>query len=219
MLPKIAFVVAMTLLAGAAQGLTTIEKPPDVGPFWNPLSPNGGTYVYADCFIAPAGVDIHVQSLGTWLLDQAPGGEPGGGLTREGFVPQGGAPPTVRFEIWGDTPPGPDAGDVLATTGSIQPAPAGLDFVEAPVLPGATALTPGTRYWFAATVVGEAGDGSYQTGGHTQNSVYVDNCTFWYSNDPAGIFFDGQNLTPEMAFSVTLDDVPVPVELMSFEVE
>ncbi len=219
MLRPVTLVAAVALIAGPALGLTTIEKPPDIGPFWFPLSPNGGTYVYADCFIAPAGADIHVQALGTWLLDQAPGEVPPEGLTREGFIPQGGAPPTVRFEIWGDTPPGPDASNVLATTGSIQPSPVGLDFVEAPVLPGAVPLTPGTLYWFAATVVGEAGDGSYQTGGHTQNSVYPDNCTFWYSNDPAGIVFDGQNNTPEMAFSATLDDVPVPVELQSFTID
>jgi hypothetical protein len=67
-------------------------------------------------------------------------------------------------------------------------------------------------------VVGEAGTGQYQVGGHTQNSQHQDNCTFWYSNDPNGVFFDGQNLTPEMAFTLTIDDVPVPVELMQFTV-
>jgi hypothetical protein len=87
------------------------------------------------------------------------------------------------------------------------------------VLPSALPLIPGNLYWFAATVVGESGTGAYQVGGHTQNSQYPDNCTFWYSNDPAGVAFDGQNLVPEMAFSVGLDDVPVPVELMSFTVD
>ena len=126
----------------------------------------------------------------------------------------------MRFEIWGDTGgSGPNAANVLATTGSLSPNPTGLELISAPVLPGAQALTPGTLYWFAATVVGEAGTGAYQMGGHTQNSQHVDNCTFWYSNDPNGIAFDGQNLTPEIAFSLTLDDVPVPVELMSFEIQ
>lgn len=201
MLRKIGLaVVGMALLAVPAQSQTTITKPPDLGPFWQPLSPNGGTYVYADCFIAPAGVDVWPHTLGTWLNAQVP------------------PPPTVRFEIWGDGT-GPDAGAVLATTGSLSPNPSGLQFISAQVLPGASSLTPGTLYWFAATVVGETGTGEYQVGGHTQNSQYPDNCTFWYSNDPAGIVFDGQNLTPEMAFSVTLDDVPVPVELISFGVE
>ena len=63
----------------------------------------------------------------------------------------------------------------------------------------------GQRYWFVATCVGEAGTGDFTVGGHTQNSVYPDNGTFWYSNDPPGITFDGQNNTPEMAFEVTLD--------------
>ena len=51
-------------------------------------------------------------------------------------------------------------------------------------------------------------------GGHTQNSVYPDNGTFWYSNDPPGIVFDGQNQTPEMAFEVTLEQfaaVNIPI--------
>jgi hypothetical protein len=206
----------IALLAAPAVAQTTIEKPPDVGAYWWPLSPAGGTYVYADCFIAPAGPDIHIQSLGTWFsLNTSEENV----TTNEAFAGEGGSPPTVRLEIWGDAPPGPDAFEILATTGSLAPNPVGLEFVEAPVLPGAVALTPGTRYWFAATVVGETGTGWYQVGGHTQNSVYPDNCTFWYSNDPAGIVFDGQNLTPEMAFSVTLDDAPVPVELMSFDVD
>src|SRR4029078_1848029 len=87
------------------------------------------------------------------------------------------------------------------------------------VLVGAQQLTPGTLYWFAATVVGESGTGQYQMGVYTQNSQQNDHCTFWYSNDPGGIVFDGQNLTPEIAFTLTLDDVPVPVELMSFTID
>lgn len=216
---QIAFLVAI-VFAAAAQGQTTIEKPPDQGPFWNPLSPNGGTYVYADCFFAPAGIDIHVQEIGTWLQELTEGqGVPEGSVTQEGFA-GGGSPTSVRFEVWGTAGGGgPDAGNVLATTGSLSPIPTGLEFFSAPALPGTQALTPGDRYWFAATVVGEAGPGGYQVGGHTQNSVYPDNCTFWYSNDPAGVAFDGQNLTPEMAFSVTLGDTPVPVELMSFTID
>jgi hypothetical protein len=202
MLRRIGFLVAAVLVAGSVQAQTTITKSPDLGPFWFPLSPNG-TYVYADCFIAPAGVDIWPQSLGTWLTTSSP------------------PPPPLRFEIWGDTGgSGPDAFNVLATTGTLNPNPSGLEFISAPVLAGAQPLVPGNVYWFAATAVGEVGSGQYQTGGHTQNSGgIIDNCTFWYSNDPAGINFDGQNLTPEMAFGLTLDDVPVPVELMSFSVD
>jgi hypothetical protein len=201
MLRKIGLSVAIALLAGSVQAQTVYTKSPDLGPFWQPLSPNGGTFVYADCFIAPAGVDVWPHVLGTWLNNQSP------------------PPPSVRFEIWGDTGGnGPDAGNVLATTGSLTPNPVGLELISAPVQIGAQALVPGTLYWFAATVVGESGTGAYQVGGHTQNSQHVDNCTFWYSNDPGGVVFDGQNLVPEMAFTLTLDDVPVPVELMEFTV-
>jgi hypothetical protein len=202
MLRKIGFSVAIVLLASAVHAQTTLTKSPDLGAFWNPLSPNGGTYVYANCFIAPAGTDVWPNTLGYWLLTQGP------------------PPPSVRFEIWGDTGgSGPDPANIVATTGPISPNPSGLELISAQVLPTATQLTPGTVYWFAATVVGLPGTGAYQVGGHTQNSQQNDNCTFWYSNDPNGINFDGQNLTPEMAFSVTLDDVPVPVELMSFEIQ
>lgn len=201
MLRKMGFVVAVVLLAGSVQAQTPYQKTPDQGPFWNPLSPNGGTYVYSDCFIAPAGIDVFPVSIGTWLLTQSP------------------PPPSLRLEVWGEAPGGgPNAASVLATTGPISPNPSGLEFISAPVLAGATALVPGTRYWFSATVVGIPGTGAYQVGGHTQNSQHNDNCTFWYSNDPAGVNFDGQNLTPEMAFALTLDDVPTPVELISFTV-
>jgi hypothetical protein len=178
MLRKIGFSVAIVLLASVVHAQTTLTKSPDLGAFWNPLSPNGGTYVYANCFIAPAGADVWPHTLGYWLLTQAP------------------PPPTVRFEIWAireaaaPTPtmswrrPGPSARTPAASSSSpprcCRPRRSSL---LAPV------------YWFAATVVGIPGTGSYQVGGHTQNSQQNDNCTFWYSNDPNGINFDGQNLT------------------------
>jgi hypothetical protein len=147
-----------------------------------------GTYVYADSFLAPSNGLPTV--LGTWLSDQ-------------------GNPVTfpVRFEIWSATGGGgPDPTSVLATTGSIGPftTAGSLNFFSAPVTGTFGTLSSGTRYFFVITAVGESGGGQYQVGGHTQNSVYQDNGTFWYSNDPAGVNFDGQNLTPEMAFSVTI---------------
>jgi hypothetical protein len=199
MLRKVGLSVAIALLASSVHAQTVLTKDPDIGPFWQPLSPNGGTFVYADCFIAPAGVDVWPHVLGTWLNTQTP------------------PPPSVRFEIWGDAG-GPNASNVLATTGTLNPSPTGLELISAPVQAGAQQLVPGNLYWFAATVVGLPGTGQYQVGGHTQNSQQNDNCTFWYSNDPNGVVFDGQNLTPEMAFTVTLDDVPVPVELIDFTV-
>jgi hypothetical protein len=204
--------LALTLaVAVPALAQTTITKPPDLGEYWQPLSPNEGTYVYANSFIAPP-ADLLASELGTWLL--LLGGEgPEGVATRQGGWVGEGEPtiPTVRFEIWGEDAGGPDAGTVHATTGSLSLAvTAELAFFSAPVSGVPVALVPGARYWFAATVVGETGTGAFQTGGHTQNSVYADDGTFWYSNDPAGVLFDGQNLTPEMAFQVVLGEEPPP---------
>src|SRR5262245_8807142 len=56
---------AMLAFACAAPASTLISKPPDVGPFWNPVG-NNGSYVYADSFICPP-VDTFVTGLGTWL--------------------------------------------------------------------------------------------------------------------------------------------------------
>jgi hypothetical protein len=94
---------------------------------------------------------------------------------------------------------------VRATTGTLSlPATGVLGFFFAPVAGTPAVLTAGSRYFVVATCVGETGAGSYLAGGHKQNSVISDNGTFWFSNDPAGITFIGQNLTPELAFEVTL---------------
>jgi hypothetical protein len=174
--------VAALLFAAAATADTSITKKPDLGNFWNPVGANS-SYVYANLFIAPNGADITPAILGTWLDDQGSGGS------------------NIRLEVWGDNG-GPDASNVIASTGTVYPGTSGLTYVEYPASGGS--VTPGQTYWFVITGVGEVGPGGYQTGGHTQNSVYQDNGTFWYSNDPAGISFDGQNLTPEMAFNVVL---------------
>ncbi len=184
--------IALLLAASGALADTSITKVPDLGNFWNPLGNNGNTPVYADSFIAPNNGDLIPMRLGTWLDDLGTGGN------------------DLRFEVWGDNN-GPNPFDVIATTGSLSPKTNGLTYIEAPVINNPHALTPGARYWYVSTAVGEQGNGFFQTGGHTQNSDgIVDNGTFWYSNDPNGINFDGQNLTPEMAFSVTLGAVPAP---------
>lgn len=198
--------LAVILAAAPVAAQTVIEKPPDLGDFWFPLSPNGGSYVYADCFVAPAGPDLTPAVLGTWLNDN--NSELKDSQQTAPSVPNDPSlVPTVRFEIWGDLGPGlgPDAGNVIATTGSLAPVTNGvLTLITAPVMGSPAPLVPGDLYWFAATVVGEGGSGFFNTGGHTQNSVFNDNCTFWFSNDPAGINFDGQNVTPEMPFRVEL---------------
>ena len=172
-----------------------LQKDPDQGAFWNPLGPDG-SYVYANTFV-PCN-DGQVSELGTWLLS----------------VNGAGAGPDIRFEVWGaldgDPANGPDASHVIASTGSLDIGGTDtLDFYSAPTVYSGT-LSSGETYFFVATCVGEAGaPNDYQVGGHTQNSGgIIDNGTFWYSNDPLGIAFDGQGLTPEMAFKVTQGSVP-----------
>jgi hypothetical protein len=184
---KIVLAFCMLLLAGSsAFAQLIISKPPDVGPYWHPLSPHS-SYVYADSFVN-SGPDTAPTVLGMWL--------------QETLAPA----PDVRFEVWAEAPGGgPDASAVLATTGTLSlPVTGVLTFFPAPVIGTPSTLTSGTRYWFVATCVGEAGTGEFTVAGHTQNSVISDNGTFWYSNDAAGVNFDGQNQLPEMAFEVTL---------------
>jgi hypothetical protein len=213
------FLCAFTLLFVAAVSYadTTIEKPPDLGLYWFPLS-DGGTYVYSDSFIAPFG-DTNVAILGTWLspLRGTPEGSIGNTLG-SGFVTNGGGNSIVRYQVWGTGGNGgPDYTQVLASTDPFSANLAGLNLYNQPVTSGGGPLVPGQKYWFVATCVG-LGDPfltAYQTGGHTQNSVYPDNGTFWYSNDSAGQSFDGQALTPEMAFRVVLGG-PISVDETSW---
>lgn len=193
--PFAALLGACALSSTAFAG--TVTKDPDLGAYWWPLHPTNGSYVYANSFVADA--DADVTDLGAWLL-------PTDGA---------GTGSTVAFEVWGESPAGgPDAGNVIASTG-LMDLGGGAGTLEyysgSPAFSGM--LTAGTRYWFAISVVG--GTGSYwQTGGHSQNSQQLDNGTFWYSNDPAGVSFDGQGFTPELAFSVTTGaDYPIDLEI------
>jgi len=183
------------LLTTAVQAGSTVSKPADQGPNWAPINNSNGTYVYASSFISPESGSA--TTLGTYLRLSS-------GVS--GFGPD------IRFEVWGDNN-GPDAGNVLASTGSLTlVTDTNLTFFSAPVAIENQTLVNGVTYWFVATVVGETvATGSYQVGGHTQNSVCVDNGTFWYSNDRAGVSFDGQNLTPEMAFEVQINGGGTPV--------
>ena len=188
--------IGVGVVAFAAASVTAdIVKPPDVGPWWNPIDGISGTYVYASDFVME-GTDLNVDALGMWL------------------ELLGGTSQSIRFEIWGDNG-GPDPFNVLSTTGSVTPnVVPSLDYFEYPA--SSATLVVGDRYWFAATVVGEGGGATFRTGGHTQNSVYNDNGTFWYSNDEGACNFDGQNLTPEMAFEILLTPGETATEGMNF---
>lgn len=189
--------LVLVALAASASSLSaaTVLKSPNLGSFWQPLSQPGGTYVYANSFVAPT--TGTVTDLGMWLntFNEDPATD-------------------VRFQVWGsvggNAANGPDYNNVLATTPALNSFSGPLAFYGTTTSSSST-LTAGQTYWFAATVVGSAGSATYQVGGHTQNSVYNDNGTFWYSNDPLGHSFDGVALTPEMAFRVDMNGAgPVP---------
>jgi hypothetical protein len=196
------FTTACVLTASqSAMADVTLTKAPDIGPYWQPLNANTGTYVYADSFVAPASGTV--TNLGTWLTDQG-----------------GGFPPAaqIRFEVLGslggNAANGPDITSVLANTTALGPFTGPLTLYTSAPLGGGTPLVGGQTYWFAASNIGLSDpnlNGQYQTGGHTQNSGSInDNGTFWYSNNPNGTFFDGQGLTPELAFTVSIASGTVP---------
>lgn len=173
-------------------GAATLTKAPDLGDYWNPLS-SWGTYVYADSLIAP--VTGIVTDLGAWL--------------------RGGSSSLV-FEVLADSGNAPNGAEILASTGVLSFNNASLTFEHAAPLSPA-ALIAGEEYWFAASTVGLGGTGVYDVGGHTQNSGGIfDAGSFWYSNDPVGQSFDGRNLTPEMAFSLTISSLPEPTTFVLF---
>lgn len=198
------------LLALALAGLVTlpvaadtlIDKPPDQGPYWHPLgnSPSD-TRIYASDFLAPDN-DTVVDALGTWLLAYS------GGPTFS----------VIDFEIWATDPNtgGPDFDNVIAWTGTMQTDDPTLRLYTMDVIGGPAILNPGDRYWFVANCYdqGDPSYGSYQVGAHTQNSVYQDNGTFWYANYPEQGYFDGQGLTPQMAFQVSLIPAPGALALL-----
>lgn len=190
---KKAGALALFLFSGVSSA-GIIEKAPDLGNYWNPLS-STGTYVYANSFVAEETGTVAL--LGLWL---------NGGSSNLVFM--------VLDSVGGNSAQGPSIGNVLATTATVAGQFYGaLTYVEASAI-SSVVLNAGSTYWFAASTIGLGGQGGYNVGGHTQNSGGIsDSGTFWYSNDPTGASFDGRNLTPEMAFRVTANAVPEPASI------
>jgi len=175
-----------------------VDKSPDLGAYWQPLDGTpSGTYVYANSFLFTGTTGTLMDTVGIYLLNNsASSGTP------------------FRFEVYADAGNAPDPLTVLGVTGYQQVANPSLALVTNTLLTPIS-LTSGVQYWIAASTVGQPSSGSYQVGGHTQNSIYSDNGTFWYSNDPAGLVFDGQDQTPEIGIyaSSGLTAVPEPASL------
>lgn len=188
----LAATAAVLLLTATTGRAATITKSPDLGGFWEPVS-TSGTYIYADSFVAP--ISGNVSQIGIWLMNWS------GDTSAQPIV----------FDVFGSAGSGPDPSNVLATTGPLSlDVTSTLSLFTAPTT-SSLSLVAGQTYWVAGDEVGLSGGGELQTGGHTQNSEGItDNGSLWWSNDPAGLSFDGQNRLPEMAFTVTITDVAVP---------
>jgi len=176
-------VLAVGLFAAAnlSFGAVIVDKAPNDIPFgtWNPLS-GTGTYVYAGSFVASDAALVNV--LGIYIANEDTMLDPS----------------QFQLQLWGDLGNAPDPFNVLATTGILTQPSNILALITGNLLAPVN-IVAGTRYWIAATTVGLSGTDEYGVGSHIQNSVYNDNGTFWYSNDAAGINFDGQALTPELS--------------------
>jgi hypothetical protein len=189
--------VAALLLGGvlvitnSTSAAIIVDKSPDLGPVWSPLA--APTFVYANSFVFGGTSGTLMDTVGVYMLN---------------FSGTAGTP--FRFEVYADTGSNaPDPTTVLGVTGYQTFASSTLTLVTN-TLGAAISLTNSVRYWIAASTVGQTPDGGYVVGGHTQNSIYSDNGTFWYSNDPAGLIFDGTELTPEMAIYASGPDTPPP---------
>ena len=188
-------------IPAASMADTVISKDPDLGDYWYPLgSANYGfTDVYADSFVAPPGNNV-ATAIGIWLNDRNSGGCP------------------VKFELLATDPNtgGPNGSAILGKTSAQTFATGGNLTLETMNLLSGVSLVAGQTYWVAASCVGLNGSGLYDVGGHTQNSEGIDdNGTFWYSNDSGGLNFDGQNLTPEMAFQIHMSATPEPMSMIA----
>lgn len=193
----------LAISSSASAAIVIVDKTPDVGPYWLPLAggPPGGTYVYANSFIFGGTTGTLMETVGVWLQNI------GAPDPNDPFGPAIPAPGSLfRYEIYADNSNTP-TGALLESTAYMQAANTTLQLVTG-LLGNAVSLTNGTRYWIAASTVGQANQGRYQVGGHTNNSGPYDNPSdsFWFTNYSNGSFIDnpqdpgvGGPLTPEMA--------------------
>ncbi|MBX3118411.1 MAG: PEP-CTERM sorting domain-containing protein [Fimbriimonadaceae bacterium] len=186
---KKTLLVVFAMGATLSQAYVLIDKTPDVGPFWNPL---GTTPIYANSFIHSGATGDSASVGGAYMLAQ------------------GASPTTFQFLLLADGGNAPTS-TVLASSGFTSTSSTTLTLVTAGL--SANSLVNGTRYWLALSTVGGSGGDSYQMGAHTQNSVYADNGTFWFSNAGDLNNWDGQNRTPEMAIYVEARPVPEPATM------
>ena len=183
--------VAAMALTPLASAQWTLDKIPDRGPFWNPLGASPATSIYANSFVYTGSTGDVLTTLGVYI--------------RQNNGQQG---QDLRFFLLADGANNPTGTFLSTATADVSTNSSSLVLLTANMSP--YAMTNGTRYWFAAQAQGNNSD-AYQVGGHTQNSIYNDNGTFWFSNANDFNNWDGQNRTPEMAIYANV--VPEPASM------
>ena len=186
---KKSLVFAFALAATFSQAYVVVDKAPDLGEYWYPL---GGTPIYSDSFIFSGNTGDSATVGGAYMRAL------------------GASPTTFQFLLLADAGNAPSS-SILASSAFTSTNSGSLTLVTGAL--SANSLVNGTRYWLALSTVGGSGGDSYQMGGHTQNSIYNDNGTFWYSNAGDLNNWDGQALTPEMAIYVEASPVPEPATM------
>jgi len=180
----------------SAGPIPIVNNAPDLGSFWNPLS-GGGTYVYTNSFVYSGPTGVLMDTVGVYLRN----------ITNN-------AGSAFRFEVYADNSGAPDPTNVLGVTAYQQVSNTTLALVTDSLL-NPIPLVNGATYWIAASAVGQADQGDYQVGGFSGGGG-----SFWYSNDPTGLTFDGRNLQPQMAIfasgSPAAAAVPEPTSLALF---
>jgi len=158
---------------------------------WSPLSPAFGAYVFANSFVASS-TSTYVERLGLWLVDEAG---------------TGGA--DLFLQVLGETAAQrPDPTRVIARTAVFHPTSTSvIAYVEAPVVTWTQPLVQGQRYWFAASVVGQAGPGQWAVARHANNTDgIVDDGRLMFSGERQGSVFEPPDNSThnEIAFQVQL---------------
>ena len=185
---------ALTMLSSFASAQWMLDKVPDRGPFWQPLGVSPATAIYANSLIYTGPNGQVLTSMGVYIRERSLSGVQGQDL-RYFLLANGTNNPT---------------GTILSTsTSDVSTNSATLVALSANMSP--FSMVNGTQYWFAAQAQGNNSN-VYQVGAHTQNSIYSDSGTFWFSNANDFNNWDGQARTPEMAIFVN-SAVPEPASM------
>lgn len=167
--------------ASSSRADVIIDKAPNLGPTWAPFGGIEGTYVYTNSFVFTGATGTILDTVGAYIVRQSEG-----------------LGTAFRFEVYADNGNAPDPATVLGVSDHLQADNQTLSLVTSSIL-SPFSLTNGLRYWIALSAVGQPYAGAYAIGGHTQNSIYNDDGTVWYSNYTDGLEFDGMGMTPEIA--------------------